>query len=101
MLGCADVTLGRKEEAVREARRALEMRPISEDAIDGPGLAANLVAIYAWANEPDLAFEQLTILSNTPNLELNYGSLKLNPGWDALRKDPRFEKLLAELAPRD
>jgi TolB-like protein len=99
VLGCADVILGRKEEAVREARRAVEMRPISEDAVSNPLLVLNLAHVYAWANEPDLALEQLNILFNTPNLSVSYGLLKRDPGWDSLRKDPRFDKLLAEFAP--
>jgi tetratricopeptide (TPR) repeat protein len=100
-LALADVALGRKEESIQEARRAMEMRPISEDADDGPMIAANVAAVYAWANQPDLAFEQLNILIKIPSFFLNYGDLKTNPSWDPLRKDPRFEKLLAELAPRD
>jgi hypothetical protein len=100
-LGYADVILGRKEEAVREARRAVEMRPISEDAVSSPLLVLSLAHVYAGSNEPDLALEQLNILFNTPNLVMSYGLLKSDPGWDSLRKDPRFDKLLAELAPRE
>jgi serine/threonine protein kinase len=99
VLACVDVALGRKEEAIREARSALESRPISEDALDGTFLVFNLAMVYAWANEPDLAFEQLVTLINTPNRLLTYGSLKVDPTWDHLRKNPRFEKLLARLAP--
>ena len=79
----------------------MEMRPISEDAEDGPVIAVNVAAVYAWANESDLALEQLKILMKMPDYHLNYGDLKTNPAWDPLRKDPRFDKLLAELAPRD
>jgi hypothetical protein len=56
--------------------------------------------VYAWTNELDLAFETLAPLIKTP-FGGNYGDLKLSPYWDPLRKDPRFDKLLAELAPRD
>jgi hypothetical protein len=52
-------------------------------------------------NEPDSAFKLLTILIKIPGGGLPYGDLKTDPGWDSLRKDPRFDKLLAELAPRD
>ena len=100
-LACADVALGRTEESIQEARRATEMRPISQDAVDGPGFAAKLAAVYAWANQSDLAFEQLNILIKMPGYLLSYGDLKTNPTWDPLRKDPRFDKLLAELAPKD
>ena len=79
----------------------MEIRPISEDAADGPLVAAYVAAIDAWANESSLAFEQLSILITTPSFWFCYGDLKTNPNWDPLRKDPRFDKLLAELAPRD
>ena len=100
-LALADAALGRTEESVKEGRRAMEMRPISEDAFDGPIIAAYVAAVYAGANQSDLAFEQLNILVKVPSLWFNYGDLKTNPNWDPLRKDPRFEKLLAEMAPRD
>ena len=99
-LALADVALGRKEESIQEGRRAMEMRPISEDAVDGPLIAANVAHIHAWANQSDFAFEQLNILIKLPDF-VTYGDLKTNPAWDPLRKDPRFDKLLAELAPRD
>jgi Flp pilus assembly protein TadD len=100
-LGIVDAALGRKEEAIQEAKRAREMCPISKNAEIGPGLVANLAIVYAWTNEPGLAFQELTIAVNTPNTILYYGQLKLDPAWDTLRNDPRFDKLLAELAPRD
>jgi tetratricopeptide (TPR) repeat protein len=97
-----DLALGLNEEAISEAKRAIEMLPISKDAMIGPLLVKNLAFVYAWAGEWDLAFEQLDILAKRPNSSfLNYGDLKFDPSWDPLRKDPRFEKLLAELAPRD
>jgi hypothetical protein len=64
-------------------------------------LAANTAMVYAMANQVDSAFEQLNTLIKMPGLRLTYGDLKTDPGWDPLRKDPRFDKLLAELAPRD
>ena len=68
----------------------------------GPLLVKHLAIVYAWADERNFAFEQLNILVKIPNNGfLNYGDLKLDPGWDPLRKDPRFDKLLAKLAPRD
>jgi hypothetical protein len=100
-LALADVALGRKEESIQEGRRAIEMRPISEDAYDGSLIAAYVATVYAWANRSDLAFEQLNILIKVPCHWFNYGDLKTNPGWDPLRKDPRFDKVLAELAPKD
>ena len=101
VLALADVALGRNEESIQEGRRAMEMRPISEDVEDGPVIAVNVAAAYAWANESDFALEQLKILIKVPDYHVNYGDLKTNPAWDPLRKDPRFDRLLTELAPRD
>ena len=99
-LAVVDALLGRKEDAVAEAKRAIEMLPISKDALDGPGILLNLAVVYAWTNELAMAFETLGPLVKTPN-GLYCGQLKLDPYWEPLRQDPRYEKLLAELAPRD
>jgi serine/threonine protein kinase len=100
-LAFTDVALGRKDQGIEEGLWALETRPISEDAVDGPLVAAYVAAVDAWANESDLAFEQLNILVKRPSFWFCYGDLKTSPSWDPLRNDPRYEKLLAELAPRD
>ncbi|MBV8098168.1 MAG: protein kinase [Verrucomicrobia bacterium] len=100
-LARADLALGRDEEAMEEGRRAMELRPISEDAFEGPDVAIWMAEVYALANQPDAAFAQLNILVRIPSVHLNYGELKTNPGWDPLRKDSHFDKLLAQLAPRD
>jgi predicted Zn-dependent protease len=100
VLGLIDAALGRKQEATQEARRATEMLPISKDGVEGPPLVSKLALVYAWTNEPDLAFQELAISVKSP-AGLHYGELKLDPAWDPIRKDPRFEKLLAQLAPRD
>jgi hypothetical protein len=60
----------------------------------------NLAVVYAWTGELDLAFETLASSAKTP-AGIYYGQLKRDPLWDPIRKDPRFEKLLAELAPKD
>jgi len=99
-LGVVDAALGRKEDALRETSRAVEMLPISEDAMDGPALVFNLAIAYAWTGEPDLAIGQLKIAVETPG-GIDFGELKLNPALDSLRDDPRFARLLAELAPHD
>jgi tetratricopeptide (TPR) repeat protein len=99
LLGMIDAGLGRKEEALREGRRACELLPISKDAIDGVGLAVYLAQIYAWVGEKDLAIEQIAAVERLPN-SLSYGFLKLRPEWDSLRGDPRFEKIVASLAPK-
>jgi TolB-like protein/Flp pilus assembly protein TadD len=100
-LAYADMALGRKGESIQEGKRAMEMRPISEDAFNGPDVAAYVSMLYALSNQLDSAFDQLNILVKIPSGLPNYGDLKTSPGWDPLRKDPRFDKLLAELAPRD
>ena len=100
LLGMIDAGLGRKEEALREGRRACELLPISKDAIDGAAFAVNLAQIYAWTGEKDLAIEQIAAVERVPNY-LSYGLLKLHPVWDSLRGDPRFEKIVAPLAPKD
>ena len=97
-LAVVDALLNSKEIAIAEARRAVEMLPTSEDAMEGPCLELNLAVVYAWTNGLDLAFEKLSSLTKVANGIL-YGQLKCDPLWDPLRQDPRFEKLLAELAP--
>jgi len=99
LLGMIDAGLGRKEEALREGRRACELLPISKDAIDGVAYAVNLAQIYVWTGEKDLAIEQIEAVERVPNF-LSYGLLKLHPQWDSLRGDPRFEKIVASLAPK-
>jgi len=99
-LAFTDIALGRNEQGVEEARHAMAIRGLW-GAVLRPLVAANAASVYGWANQPDSAFEELNILVKMPSLFLNYGDLKTNPGWDPLRKDPRFDKLLAELAPRD
>jgi hypothetical protein len=73
---------------------------VSRDAMDGPGMLINLAVVYAWTDEPDLAFATLAPLINIPS-GIYYGQLSRDPYWEPLRKDPRYEKLLAELAPKD
>jgi tetratricopeptide (TPR) repeat protein len=99
-LAVVDALLDNKEAAVAEAKRAVEILPISKDAMDGPAVMTNLALVYAWTDEFDLAFETLVPLTTLPS-GVYYGQLKLDPYWDPLRKDPRFDKLLAELAPKD
>ena len=99
-LAVIDSLLGNKEVAISEAKRAVDLVPVSKDVFDGPGIAMNLAVVYAWIGEVDLAFEELRPLTKTP-FGIFYGQMKGDPYWDPLRKDPRFDKLLAELAPRD
>jgi len=98
VLGLIDAGLGRKEEALREGRRASELLPVEKDAINGPIIVKYLAIIAAWVGDKDLACEQLSIVVTRPTY-LSYGELKLLPFWDPLRGDPRFEKIVASLAP--
>ncbi|MEP6956892.1 MAG: hypothetical protein ABI883_08700, partial [Chthoniobacterales bacterium] len=99
LLGRIDAGLGRTEEGAREGRRACELLPVSADAVEGSELVGNLAAIYAWIGEKDLALEQLALSAQMP-MGVYYGSLKLDPDWDSLRGDPRFEKIVASLGPK-
>src|SRR5436853_321968 len=98
VLGMADAVLGHKKDAIREGRRAVELLPVTKDAIIGSRLVQNLALVYAWTGEKDLALEQLTIAARIRGY-LSYGDLRLHPYWDPLRGDPRFEKIRASLAP--
>jgi tetratricopeptide (TPR) repeat protein len=98
-LAIADAALGRKEEALREGRRAVELLPISRDPLIGPYLVMNLALIYSWIGERDHAIEQLSSVASLPGGP-TYGELKFDPAWDGLRDDPRFEKIVASLAPK-
>jgi serine/threonine-protein kinase len=99
VLGLIDAGLGRKEDALREGRRAVEVMPPSKDSINGPIIMGFLVVIYAWVGEKDLAIDQLTQAIQLPG-RLSYGQLRLSPNWDPLRGDPRFEAIVASLAPK-
>jgi Serine/threonine protein kinase len=99
VLGLIDAALGRKEEALREGRRAVELLPMEKDAINGPLMTEYLAMIAAWVGDKDLACEQLRAAIRFPS-SLSYGRLKLLPFWDPLRGDARFEKIVASLAPK-
>lgn len=99
VLGVIDAMLGRKAEALAECRRAAELLPIEKDALNAPLMTQWYAIAAAWLGEKDLAIEQLTKAVDLPGLVM-YGSIKLLPFWDPLRGDPRFEKLLASLAPK-
>jgi TolB-like protein/class 3 adenylate cyclase/Flp pilus assembly protein TadD len=98
-LGMVDAALGQKKDAIREGRRAIELFPVSKDAIDGSLLMEYLAAIYATSGKADAAIDQLAATAKIPG-HLNYGELRLDPIWDPLRRDPRFDKIVASLAPK-
>jgi TolB-like protein/class 3 adenylate cyclase len=99
VLGLIDAALARKEEALREGRRAIELLPSARDSVNGAHMIEFFAIICAWVGEKDLALQQLKIATEIPGT-LSYGQLKLHPFWDPLRGDPRFEKIIASLAPK-
>jgi TolB-like protein/class 3 adenylate cyclase len=98
-LGLIDAILGKKEEALSEGRRAIEMLPIVKNATTDGYVKRYVAMICAWAGERELALEHLEVVARIPGGP-SYGDLRLNPMWDPLRGDPRFEKIVASLAPK-
>src|SRR5438445_69846 len=92
-LGLILAGLGTKDAAIAEGKRAVELLPESRDAFDGPEVTAVLAQIYAWTGEHDQAFGLLEHLLIVPN-GITIPGLKLDPVWDPLRKDPRFQALI-------
>jgi serine/threonine-protein kinase len=99
VLGLIDAGLGKKDEALREARRAVELLPVEKDSFTGAQMIEILAITAAWLGEKDLACQQLSIAAGRPSV-LSYGQLKLLPYWDPLRGDPRFEQIVNSLAPK-
>lgn len=98
-LGLIDAGLGRKDDALREGRRAVELLPVERDAFGGSDMIQLFSVICAWTGEKELALQQLDILTRMPS-SVTFGRLKLHPFWDPLHGDPRFEKIVASLAPK-
>lgn len=92
--------LGRCSEAIQEGKRACEILPFKKDSWVGPALMTYLAMIYTWCGEKDLALQQLKTSTELPT-GVTYGELKQSPDWDSLRGDPRFEKIVASLAPKE
>src|SRR5207249_3107775 len=100
VLALIDAGLGRKEEALRESRRAVELVPLEKDALNGSDMIHYSAIVAAWVGEKDLALQDLAKAAQLPGF-LSYGRLKLLPWYDPLRGDPRFEKIVASLAPKE
>jgi TolB-like protein/class 3 adenylate cyclase/Tfp pilus assembly protein PilF len=100
VLALIDAALGRKEEALREGQRAIELLPVEKDSINGAHMIEYFAITAAWVGEKDLACDKLAAALPMP-AQLSYGQLKLLPYWDPLRGDPRFEKIVASLAPKE
>jgi serine/threonine protein kinase/Tfp pilus assembly protein PilF len=103
VLGLIDAALGRKDQALDEGRRAIALMPLEKDVINGSRVLQYFAITAAWAGEKELALQQLEAGLRAPAASdmLSYGALKLHPLWDPLRGDPRFEKIVASLAPKD
>ena len=100
VLAVIDAGLGRKEEALRESRRAVELLPVEKDSLDGSDMIQYSAVAAAWVGEKELALQSLAKAAQLPGY-VSYGRLKLLPWWDPLRGDPRFEKIVASLAPKE
>ena len=103
VLGLIDAALGRKDLALDEGRRAIALTPLEKDVNNGSRVLQYFAITAAWAGDKELALQQLEAGLRAPaaSLMLSYGALKLFPFWDPLRGDPRFEKIVASLAPKD
>jgi TolB-like protein/class 3 adenylate cyclase/cytochrome c-type biogenesis protein CcmH/NrfG len=99
-LGLTDAMLGRCDEAIQEGKRACEILPFTKDSWVGPVWITYLAAIYTWCGDKDAALEQLEKSVKLPT-GVSYGELKKSPDWDPLRGDPRFEKIVASLVPKE
>src|SRR2546427_474012 len=93
-LGLAYAGLNRKADAIREARRSVELVPLSKDAYFGAARVVNLAHVYALVGEHQAAIEQLKLLLSIPS-EISIPLLRVDPNWESLRGDPRFQRLLA------
>jgi tetratricopeptide (TPR) repeat protein len=95
VLGMSEAALGNKATALQYSKRAVELLPVTKDAVTGAEILRNLAITYAWAGEKDLAIDQLQEVVRIPGV-ISYGQLRLHPWWDPLRDDPRFEKIIEE-----
>ena len=100
VLAQVDANLGPKDLAISEAQHALDLMPTSKDIYDGALVLEGLAQVYTWTNDRDHAIETLQKLLTMPGYT-NYGRLKLHPLWAPLRGDPRFQKIVNSLAPKD
>src|SRR5256886_727013 len=99
-LGLIDAILGKKEQALSEGQRAIAMLPTLKNLWAEAMVKRYFVMACAWAGERELALEHLEVIARIP-AGPTYGDLRLSPLWDPLRGDPRFEKIVASLAPKE
>jgi serine/threonine-protein kinase len=93
-LGYALAGLGRKEEAIRAGRHAVELVQTADEALRGPFFLQHLAFIYARVGEPEEALALIDRLLSMPHLGLSVRTLELDPWWDPLREHPRYAQLL-------
>src|SRR5215467_13139956 len=104
-LGWLYALMGRKNDAIAEGKRAVELKPESKDAVDGSLLSGYLALIYARVGENDLAIPLIERLLKTPgavdsaDYAITINDLKYRWEWDPIRNDPRFKQLMAETSP--
>jgi TolB-like protein/Tfp pilus assembly protein PilF len=103
VLAIIDAALGHKGLALEEGRRAIALTPMEKDVINGSRVRQYFAVAAAWAGEKNFALQQLETGLHAPvaSFLLSYGGLKLLPFWDPLRGDPRFEKIVDSLAPKE
>ena len=94
LLGLALAYEGRGDEAIRSAERAVELRPVTKNAVIGPYYLYNLARVYVVAGRPDKAVDSLERLLAVP-FYVSRAWLTIDSSFDPLRKDPRFQKLVA------
>ena len=89
--------LGEKDAAIAEAQRAMDLRPESKDAFEGPPITEQAAQVYAILGDNARAIELLDGLLSRPS-EVTLQTLKVNPAWDPIRNDPGFQALFAKYA---
>jgi TolB-like protein/class 3 adenylate cyclase/Tfp pilus assembly protein PilF len=102
VLAMIDAALGYRDQALEEGRRAIALTPLEKDVDNGSLVIQYFAITAAWAGENELALQQLETGLRAPvaSVALSYGGLNRLPFWDPLRGDPRFEKIVASLAPK-
>jgi len=97
VLSLIHAVLGQKDAAIKEAERAITLLPSGKDAVDGPRQAENLASVEALVGDKNRAIPRLQRLLEIPYTNfLTPALLRLDPKWDSLRGDPRFQKLCEE-----
>src|SRR4029077_13757427 len=103
VLAMIDAGFGRKDLALEEGRRVIALTPLEKDVSNASRVLQYFAITAAWAGEKELVLQQLEAGLRAPqaSVMLSYGALKLLPFWDPLRGDPRFEQIVASLAPKE